>query len=140
MLPPVTIDQVLGLLRYVDSMGGKVDSSRLDEMLNVDMDLLPHVVEAAITLGLLRQEGGDLEVTEEGRKALKVKGKVLRALIKDLSDEVEPFKEIFSSLRGDVIERDRLREIVRRVGYPDVERTVDVFREWLAYMGVEVAD
>lgn len=140
MLPPVTIDQVLGLVRYVDSMGGRVDSSRLDELLNVDMDLLPHVVEAAMMLGLLRQRDGDLEVTEQGKRAVKVSGRALRALIKDLGDDVEPFREIFESLKGDTIEAGRLREIVSRSGYPDVDRAVDVFREWLAYMGVEVVD
>ncbi|MGC9072150.1 MAG: AAA-associated domain-containing protein [Acidilobus sp.] len=140
VLPPVTLDQVLGLVRFVNSMGGKVDSSRLDEMLNVDMDLLPHVVEAAVILGLLKEEGGDLEITEHGRTALKARGKSLRALIKDLSDDVEPFKEILGSLRGDSIERDRLKDVIRRAGYPDVDRAAKVFTEWLTYMGVEVLD
>ncbi|MGC9210285.1 MAG: AAA-associated domain-containing protein [Acidilobus sp.] len=140
MLPPVTLDQVLGLVRFVNSMGGKVDSSRLDEMLNVDMDLLPHVVEAAVALGLLRQEGGDLEITDNGRRAIKAQGKSLRALIKDLSDDVEPFKEILDAVKGDSIERERLKDIIRRAGYPDVDKATEVFTEWLAYMGIEVTD
>jgi len=60
LVPPVTVDQVLGLVKYVASLGGRVDSSKLDELLDVDMDLLPHAVEAAVVLGLLRREGGDL--------------------------------------------------------------------------------
>ena len=102
--------------------------------------LLPHVVEAAMMLGLLRQRDGDLEVTEQGKRAVKVSGRALRALIKDLGDDVEPFREIFESLKGDTIEAGTLREIVSRSGYPDVDRAVEVFREWLAYMGVEVVD
>jgi len=140
LVPPVTVDQVLGLVKYVASLGGRVDSSKLDELLDVDMNLLPHAVEAAVVLGLLRREGGDLVVTEEGRRSVELRGKRLRALIKELSDDVEPFKEIFNSIKDDSIGREVLRDIIRRAGYIDVDRAVEVFTEWLAYMGIEVTE
>ncbi|WP_048812858.1 AAA-associated domain-containing protein [Acidilobus saccharovorans] len=136
-MPPVTLDQVLGLVRYIATSGGVVDSSRLDELLNVDMDLLPHVVDAAVSLGLLREDKGNLVITSEGKRAVELQGRELRLLIKSLSDDVEPFKDIFDVIGdSDSIRRSQLESILRHSGYTDIEAALPVFVEWLAYMGI----
>ena len=139
-LPPVTLDQVLGLVKYVNAIGGRVDSSRLDEMLNVDMNLLPHVVKAAVLLGLLKEEGGDLSITEEGLAAMTLSGRALRELIRELSSRVEPFKDILALARENSISRDDLVKVLRGLGYSNVDVAADIFTEWLAYMGVAVTE
>ncbi|MFP3219249.1 MAG: AAA-associated domain-containing protein [Acidilobus sp.] len=140
-LPPVTLDQVLGLVRYVAAYGGVVDSSRLDDLLDINMDLLPHVVDAAVSLRLLRTEGGNLIITPEGRNAIELSGRDLRALIKSLSDDVRPFKDIFEAIGdSDAISGQLLRNILRRAGYVNIEGAVMIFTEWLAYMGITVLE
>ncbi|MGC9112445.1 AAA-associated domain-containing protein [Acidilobus sp.] len=140
-MPPVTLDQVLGLVRYIATSGGVVDSSRLDELLNVDMDLLPHVVDAAVSLGLLREDKGNLIITSEGKRAVELQGRELRLLIKSLSDDVEPFKDIFDVIGdSDSIRRSQLENILRNSGYTDIEAVLPVFVEWLAYMGITTVE
>ncbi len=138
-IPPVTLDQVLGLVKYIASAGGVVDSSRLDEMLDVDMNLLPHVVDAAVQLGLLRTDDGNLIITDAGRRILSAYGKDLRLLIRSLCDDVMPFKKIFDAIGDDdKISRSALEALLREAGYSNIDSVLAIFTEWLAYMGVSV--
>ncbi len=127
-------------MKFIASMGGRVDSSRLDEMLDVDMDLLPHVVEAAVALKLLREDNGYLVITDDGVRATQLSGRPLRELIRRLGSDVEPFREILSMASEGAISRSELLEVVRRHGYVSVEAVADIFSEWLAYMGINVVE
>ncbi|WP_048816836.1 AAA-associated domain-containing protein [Caldisphaera lagunensis] len=136
--PLVYVDQVIGLVKYLNSIGGKVDSSRLDEMLDVDIDLLPHVIKAAEIIGLVKQSNGDLIVTEIGKKIEEAENKDMRIIMKKLIKNAEPFKDIISSAKKNQINIEKLREILEKNGYNNIDEAINVISQWLALIGINV--
>ncbi|MEM1611606.1 MAG: hypothetical protein QXQ57_08195, partial [Sulfolobales archaeon] len=63
----VTIDQVIGLVEILYSLGGVADTSKISEIVDVDAGLLPNVIDVAEALGLVKLSRGDLEITSLGR-------------------------------------------------------------------------
>ncbi|MGC8566675.1 MAG: hypothetical protein C0171_01720 [Caldisphaera sp.] len=138
--PLVYVDQVMGLVKFIDSMGGRVDSSRLSEMIDVDLDLLPHVVDAAITLGLLKVENGDLILTESGKKIIYTDTKNFRILMKKINKNVEPFKDILSKQKNNSIELEDLKRILENNGYLNIDDALTVISQWLALIGITIIE
>jgi hypothetical protein len=95
---PAAVDQVLGLLRVVHSLGGKTDIYRIDEEVEIDFDEISLAVGAAESLGLVAVKAGDVELTELGRRAVldldSVKAEIARRLA-----SLTPFADILASLR-----------------------------------------
>ncbi len=140
LFPLVYVDQVMGLLDYIQSVGGRVDSSRLGELLGVDLDLLPHVVDAALILGLLREENGDLVLTEIGRKSINTEWKDFRILMKSINKNIEPFKDVLSAQKKGKINIEDLKKILEKNGYSDVENATTIIAQWLALIGIEIVE
>ncbi len=136
--PLVYVDQVIGLVKYLNSIGGKVDSSRLDEMLDVDIDLLPHVIKAAEIIGLVKQSNGDLIITENGKKIEEAENKDMRIIMKKLIKNVEPFKEIISNAKRNQINVEKLTEILEKNGYNNIDEAINIITQWLALIGINV--
>ncbi|MEB2792533.1 MAG: AAA-associated domain-containing protein [Caldisphaeraceae archaeon] len=140
LFPLVYVDQVMGLLDYIQSVGGRVDSSRLGELLGVDLDLLPHVVDAALILGLLREENGDLVLTEIGRKSINTEWKDFRILMKSINKNIEPFKDVLSVQKKGKINIEDLKKILEKNGYSDVENAATIIAQWLTLIGIEIVE
>ena len=140
LFPLVYVDQVMGLLDYIQSVGGRVDSSRLGELLGVDLDLLPHVVDAALILGLLREENGDLVLTEVGRKSINTEWKDFRILMKSINKNIEPFKDVLSAQKKGKINIEDLKKILEKNGYSDVENAATIIAQWLTLIGIEIVE
>lgn len=136
--PLVYVDQVIGLVKYLDSIGGRVDSSRLDEMLDVDMDILPHVVTAAKMLGFIKQENGDLLLTDIGKKIINIDNKDLRIIMKKINKNIEPFKEIISEAKKNEISIEKLRYILEKNGYTNIDVALPIIIQWLTLIGIKV--
>jgi len=69
-VPPVGVDQVLGLVKVIYQLGGRVDAMNINEAVDADLGDLAHVIDAGERLGLVRAAGGDLELTATGRDAV----------------------------------------------------------------------
>ncbi|MFP3143449.1 MAG: AAA-associated domain-containing protein [Caldisphaera sp.] len=136
--PLVYVDQVIGLVKYINSIGGRVDSSRLDEMLDVDLDILPHVIKAAEMLGLIKQENGDLVLTEIGRKMEDIENKDLRIILKKINKNIEPFKDIIAEVKRNKITLEQLNKILEKNGYTNMDVAVPIITQWLALIGISV--
>jgi NitT/TauT family transport system ATP-binding protein len=66
-LPRARAGSISGLLELVVERGGKEDMPRLAERLNLGVDDLFPIIDAAVILGFARVEQGDLLVTQVGR-------------------------------------------------------------------------
>ncbi len=140
LFPLVYVDQVMGLLDYIQSVGGRVDSSRLGELLGVDLDLLPHVIDAALILGLLREENGDLVLTEIGKKSISTEWKDFRILMKAINKNIEPFKDVLSAQKKGKINIEDFKKILEKNGYSDIENAATTIAQWLALIGIEIVE
>ncbi|MFN3804429.1 MAG: AAA-associated domain-containing protein [Pyrobaculum sp.] len=60
------VDQILGLLKVIHALGGRVDVMHINEAIDVDLRELSHVIDVAEALGFVRHSGGDVELTEGG--------------------------------------------------------------------------
>lgn len=115
--PPASIDQVLGLLRVLYSLGGKTDIYKIDEEVEIDFDELSLAVNAAEALGLVAVRAGDVELTELGR----------RAAVSDLDDVKEeialklsslrPFADILNKVDGDSAPLSDVLSLLCDLGY-----------------------
>jgi NitT/TauT family transport system ATP-binding protein len=68
ILPHVAISDVTGLIELVHGRGGREDLYQLGRHLQLEIDDLLPLVEAADLLGLANTEEGDLVLTEEGKR------------------------------------------------------------------------
>ncbi|ABL88422.1 conserved hypothetical protein [Pyrobaculum islandicum DSM 4184] len=103
--PAVTVDQVLGLLKVVHNLGGRVDAMHVNDAIDVDMGDLSHVIDAAEILGLLKTSNGDLVLTEEGRSAVEKPVREFQKRLRKTLMALEPF----TSLVGLVSKSGRVR-------------------------------
>jgi NitT/TauT family transport system ATP-binding protein len=67
VLPHVSIGDVTGLIERVQSRGGREDLYQIGRHLNLEIDDLFPMIEAANILSLANTEEGDLVLTEEGK-------------------------------------------------------------------------
>ncbi|MEM2873305.1 MAG: AAA-associated domain-containing protein [Nitrososphaerales archaeon] len=69
-IPKVHYSRLIGLLEALEDFGGKVDVAKIADDLNLELDDLLPVIEAAELLGFLRTESGDISLTNEGLEFL----------------------------------------------------------------------
>lgn len=67
MLPHARRGAIAGLLELLNDRGGKEDLYRIADELQMDVDDLLPVIEAAVLLGFARSEHGDVELTPNGK-------------------------------------------------------------------------
>ncbi len=118
--PPVGVDQVLGLVKVIYYLGGRVDAMHINEAVDADLGDLAHVIDAAEILGLIKAVGGDLELAVAGRDAVEKPLKEFQKYLKMRLSEMEPF----TSLAKYVAERGKVKmsevlEFLAKLGYGD---------------------
>ena len=92
MMPgPVRAGQVISLVEITGGIGGKVDVPKLADELGADIAVLLPILDAAEMLGLVRNEKGDVHLTEFGLKFQKTTKNKLR-MLKDRVATIEPFR------------------------------------------------
>lgn len=79
-LPNTGVSRMIGLLEYLEDMGGQADLFRLAERLHVKYGDLADVVRGAALLGWVRTPHGDVALAEAGKAFLAdpVNGRKLR--------------------------------------------------------------
>jgi hypothetical protein len=100
LLPPdITPDHVLGLLEMLYSLGDNVDSMYIGDSLGESVETLPHAIDVAETLGLVRASGGNLQLTELGKKVVRGDPKTVRRELRRHVEKLEPLGELIRKLR-----------------------------------------
>jgi hypothetical protein len=116
----VGVDQVLGLVKVIYHLGGKVDAMNINEAVDADLGDLAHVIDAAEILGMVKAVGGDLELTVAGRDAVEKPLKEFQKYLRRRLSEMEPFKSLanYVAEQGKVEESEVL-EFLARLGYSE---------------------
>lgn len=138
LLPPdVTPDHVLGLLELLQSLGSGIDSMYVGDALSEDIRMLPHAIDVAEALGLVRQKGGNLELTERGRRIAVGNPKTVKKLLQEVVLKLEPIAEIVELLkeRGE-IPVEEFNTIVEKYYSTNFEEARHNILVWGAYLGL----
>ena len=92
MLPGnVRAGQVISLVEITGGLGARVDASRLADELGADIAVLIPILDTAEMLGLVKNEKGEVSLTDFGLKFQKAAKNKVRLLRERLSG-IEPFK------------------------------------------------
>ena len=130
----VSLSQVVGLVEAVDEQGGEADVARIAAEVDMDIDRIGPIVDAAEFLGLLTVHDGDLRITELSRKVLHANPRQRKVIFRDILDDVPVFRLITDMVRAagrPVEKKDVLDALEAQVG---AHQTEDVFRA-LVYWG-----
>ncbi|ACB39147.1 AAA-associated domain-containing protein [Pyrobaculum neutrophilum] len=138
--PAVAVDQVLGLLKVVHNLGGRVDAMHVNDAVDADLGDLSHVIDAAEMLGLLRSSGGDLLLTESGKAAVEKPLRELQRYLRDVLQRVEPFTALVRRVaEAKRVSMEEVEELLRKYGYD--ERGVRRILNWAVFAQlVEIDD
>ena len=130
----VSVGQILGLVEAIDEMGGTADAATISQEVEMDIDRLGPVIDAAEFLGFVKVEDGDLTITDLSRKVLHANVRERKRIIRDIIDDVPIFKEVMAMARraGRPLSREEvLGAIAAQVG----SHNADDFFKALVYWG-----
>jgi hypothetical protein len=99
-VPPVSISKIMGLLEYLDDIGGKEDVFRLAREINYEFGEILMVIKAAELLDLVVTPGGDVVVTPTGSKALRAKINARKKLLKEQIKKLSLFQLVLKILKA----------------------------------------
>ncbi len=138
VLPPdVTVDHVLGLIELLSSLGDKTDSMYIGDAINESVDILPHAIDVAEALGLVESRGGDLTLTELGRRVVKGNPKTVKSLLRREVQKLEPIAELMSRLkeRGK-ISVEEFEELIMKYYPGSFEQAKHNVLQWGAFLNI----
>jgi NitT/TauT family transport system ATP-binding protein len=130
----VSVGQVLGLVEAIDEVGGVADVATISQEVDMDVDRLGPVLDAAEFFGLLTVEDGDVRITDLSRKLLSANVPGRKAILRDAIDNVSVFRMVLDMARQSrrPLERQEILDAIEaRVGSHQAE---DLFRA-LIYWG-----
>jgi NitT/TauT family transport system ATP-binding protein len=133
-LPQVDLNSVMGLVKVVEDVGGREDVFRLARETNFEFGQILQVIKAAEMLGLVHTPGGDVEVTDLGRKVLKSKILKRKELIREQIRKLPIFVSVLQMLqRTEEGRADRdvfLEAFALFLPEEDPERLLDTVIDW----------
>ncbi|HII39647.1 MAG TPA: hypothetical protein HA326_00305 [Thermoplasmata archaeon] len=130
----VSVGQILGLVEAIDEVGGSADVATISQEVEMDIDRLGPIIDAAELLGFVKVSEGDLTITDLSRKVLHAGVRERKKIIRDIIDDVPIFKEVMAMARaaGRPLSRDEvLGAIAAQVG---THNAADLFNA-LVYWG-----
>jgi NitT/TauT family transport system ATP-binding protein len=139
----VRAGQVIGLVEVTGGLDSAIDVPRLADEFGSDIATFLPILDAAEMLGLVKNENGDISLTEFGRRFQKTaKHKVM--LLKQTLAKIEPFKtslELASARRSfsvhDVAEALREKGIIWHHNHEVNETLVQsILLHWVIYGGL----
>jgi hypothetical protein len=143
MPPDVRPGQVLSLLDKVEASGGRIHAGELARQLEEDLAVFPSVLEATEMLGLVRNEGGEICLTDEGKTRPKSRQGMAEILNASLAG-VEPFgTAIELAKRGKPIRASDVPSALKRKGISyhldqqtNVSTVTSVLVAWAVFPGL----
>jgi NitT/TauT family transport system ATP-binding protein len=130
----VSVGQVLGLVEAIDETGGVADVATISQEVEMDLDRLGPILDAAEFLGLLTVEDGDVRMTDLSRKLLSANVRERKAMLRRVIDDVPVFRlvlDVARQARRPLERREVLGAIAARIGSHQAE---DLFKA-LVYWG-----
>ncbi len=130
----VSVGQILGLVEAVDEVGGSADAATISQEVEMDIDRLGPIIDAAEFLSFVKVSDGDLTITDLSRKVLHSNVRERKKIIRDIVDDVPLFKEVMQMARaaGRPLSREEvLGAIAAQVG----THNADDFFKALVYWG-----
>lgn len=95
----VSSSKVIGLLEYLDDHNGKEDIYKLAEAIHYELGELLSVIKMAEMLGLVETPGGDVVITDSGRKILKSKVAQRKLIIREQLKKLKIFQYLIEALQ-----------------------------------------
>ncbi len=136
-LPDVTIGRLMGLLEVMRETPGPDDMYRLAGGLQLELDDLVPLVDAAELLGLIEVQEGDYELTDLGRRMADAEEKERKALFRERVLDVPLLRLIVGRLReresGQVPREEIRHSMPGRFSRKRAERQIDTAIDWGRY-------
>ncbi len=132
----VSVGQILGLVEAVDEVGGSADAATISQEVEMDIDRLGPIIDAAEFLGFVQVEEGDLSITDLSRKVLHANVRERKRIIRDIIDDVPIFKQVMEMARaaGRPLSREEvLGMIASRVGSHNADDLFNALIYWGRY-------
>ncbi|MDG6986033.1 MAG: AAA-associated domain-containing protein [Nitrososphaerota archaeon] len=135
--------QVISLVEITGSIGGKVDVPKLADEFGADLAVLLPVLDAAEMLGLVRNEKGDVHLTDLGLKFQKTTKNKLR-MLKDRIATIEPFRTALDlASRGKPVTASQVADTLAEMGLkwhykPELNESLikTLLIHWTIYAGL----
>ncbi len=136
-LPDVTIGRLMGLLEVMRMTPGPDDMYRLAGGLQLELDDLVPLIDAAELLGLVEVHEGDYELTEVGRRMADAEEKERKALFRARAANVPLLHVIVVKLQeseNGQVPREEIRQAMPgRYSRKRAERQIDTAIHWGRY-------
>jgi NitT/TauT family transport system ATP-binding protein len=132
----VSVGQILGLVEAIDEVGGSADVATISQEVEMDIDRLGPIIDAAELLGFVKVHEGDLTITDLSRKVLHANVRERKKIIRDIIDDVPIFKRVVEMARaaGRPLSRDEiLGAIAAQVGTHNADDLFNALVYWGRY-------
>ncbi len=132
----VSVGQILGLVEAIDEVGGTADAATISQEVEMDIDRLGPIIDAAEFLAFVKVEEGDLTITDLSRKVLHSNVRERKRIIRDIIDDVPIFKQVMEMARalGRPLSREEvLGAITARVGTHNADDLFNALVYWGRY-------
>jgi NitT/TauT family transport system ATP-binding protein len=132
----VSVGQVLGLVEAIDEVGGSADVATISQEVEMDIDRLGPIIDAAELLNFVKVEDGDLTITELSRKVLQANVRERKRIIREIVDDVPIFKQVMAMAKtaGRPLSRDEvLGTIAAQVGTHNADDLFNALVYWGRY-------
>src|SRR3990172_4089778 len=138
ILPETTVSEIMGLLEIISDYGGKEDIAKLADDFDLEIDEILPEAQAAELLGFTVIEGGDIRLSEDGKKIIKSSIKERKNLFKDHILKLEIFEKIISFIesRKGKIKKEEAVEFLRQHLPGDARVNLRDIINWGRYAGV----
>ncbi|MFP3157557.1 MAG: AAA-associated domain-containing protein [Caldivirga sp.] len=137
------LTDVIGLIDTIlNDFGGRADIYAVAQHMDADLDDIIPNLNAAIYLGFVKVDSGDVVVTELGVKFLNSKIPERRRMLRDLISNIEPFKTAIEIGRSEPFPLDKLITALINKGYSEFKAPgirdllMVLLSEWGAYAGL----
>ena len=130
----VSVGQILGLVEAIDEVGGVADVATISQEVEMDVDRLGPILDAAEFLGLMTVHEGDVRMTDLSRKLLSANVRERKAILREIIDDIPDFRMITDMARkaGRPLAR---KEIIEALSvHVGSHRAADLFKA-LVYWG-----
>jgi NitT/TauT family transport system ATP-binding protein len=95
----VSVGQILGLVEAIDEVGGVADVATISQEVDMDVDRLGPILDAAEFLGLVTVHEGDVRITDLSRKLLHANVRERKAILREIIDDIPDFRMITDMAR-----------------------------------------
>ncbi len=96
----VSVGQILGLVEAIDEVGGSADVATISQEVEMDIDRLGPIIDAAELLNFVKVKEGDLTITDLSRKVLHADVRERKKIIRVIIDDVPIFKQVMEMAKA----------------------------------------